>query len=290
MNYSEHEFATTDGLNLYYRDYAGSAAKPPLLCLTGLTRNAKDYHDFASRLAPGRRVLCLDYRGRGRSAYDPNWQNYQPPTYMGDVITMLTALKLEKVVLVGTSLGGIVSMGLANMVPQLLAGVILNDIGPDLDNTGLGRIAGYVGNDTRMPDFVTAGRGLKAMFQGAYPDLPEARWTEFAERIFVADPARGDLRLNYDLALAKPLQQQAELQAKGDGPAFDLWPLYKGLREIPTLAFRGGLSDLLTAATFERMGDDMPRLTRVTVPNRGHVPLLDEPECVAAIDAFLAHV
>ena len=290
MNYSEHEYATTDGLNLYYRDYAGAPQRPPLLCLTGLTRNAKDYHDFASRLAPGRRVLCLDYRGRGRSAYDPNWQNYQPPTYMGDVATLLAVLKLEKVVLVGTSLGGIVSMGLANMVPHLLAGVILNDIGPDLDNTGLARIAGYVGNDTRMPDLVTAGRGLKAMFQNAYPDLPEARWTEFAGRIFVADPGRGDLRLDYDLALAKPLQQQAELQAKGEGPAFDLWPLYKGLREIPTLALRGALSDLLTAATFERMGDDMPKLTRATVPNRGHVPLLDEPECVAAIDAFLSHV
>jgi len=290
MNYAEGRFSSTDGLELYYRDYAGADDRVPLLCLTGLTRNSKDYHDLASRLAPSRRVLCMDYRGRGRSAYDPNWQNYQPPTYMGDAVAMLTVLNLPKVVLVGTSLGGIVSMGLAAMVPHLLAGVILNDIGPDLDNSGLGRIAGYVGNDTRMPDFATAGAGLKAMFHGAYPDLADARWIEFAQRIFVADPARGDLRLDYDLALAKPIQQQAELQARGEGPAFDLWPLFRALRGIPTLAIRGGLSDLLTADTFARMGDDMPRLARVTVPNRGHVPLLDEPECVGAIDAFLTHV
>lgn len=283
MSYVEKRFQTADGLDLYYRDYTGSAERLPLLCLTGLTRNSKDYDDFARRIAPTRRVICPDYRGRGRSAYDPKWQNYAPPTYVGDTLALMAATGLKKVVVVGTSLGGIVSMGLAAAAPQVLAGVILNDIGPDLNAAGLARIADYVGAEVRIKDMASAAYRLKTMMDAAYPDLSESDWLRFADRVFVADTERGDLRLDYDLAIATPFKEAA----KSATPPFDLWPLFRHLRDIPTLAIRGGLSDLLSAETFAAMAVDMPHMTQLTVPNRGHVPLLDEPECVAVIDAFL---
>jgi pimeloyl-ACP methyl ester carboxylesterase len=286
MMYAERPFLSADGLELRYRDYGPKNDKPPLICLAGLTRNARDFHDFATHFGKERRVIALDLRGRGRSARDPNWQNYQPPTYMNDVVTLITTAGLNHFVLVGTSLGGLISMGVAATLPKLTKGVVLNDIGPDMDPTGIGRIAAYVGTPVFMPDFTVAGAALKAQFRGAYPDLAEERWPDFARRIFVNVPGKEGLELDYDLDIAKPIQQQVAANA----PPPDLWPLFRMLRNIPVLAIRGALSDVLSASTFERMGQDMPKLTRLVVANRGHVPLLDEPEVVNAVEGFLQNV
>lgn len=283
--YVERRFRTQDDVEIYFRDY-GDPASPrvPLLCLTGLTRNSKDFHKLALRHAPQRRVLCMDYRGRGRSAHDPNWRNYHPRTYVGDVMTLLTVANVHKAVFMGTSLGGIVTMAMGAGMPSAMAGAILNDVGPELNLEGLSRIAGYVGTDVRLPDFQAAARALKDQFQGAYPDMDEAGWVQFARNVFVEDPAKGGIRLDYDLSIAMPFKEQSG--AEGKQP--DMWPLFRSLREIPVLAIRGKLSDLLGAEVFARMADDMPNLDRIEVSNRGHVPLLDEPECETAIDAFLA--
>ena len=276
--FRERTISAQDGLKLYYREYGPpGAARTPLLCLTGLTRNSKDYHDFAAARATDRRVLALDYRGRGRSARDPDWRNYRPEVYLGDIRHLLAAAGAHKVVVVGTSLGAILAMGLAVVAPSTVAGAILNDAGPELDPAGLARILDYVGQDVTMPDWDAATAHVQTLF----PSLSitgKAAWREFAERTF-RQGEDGRLHYDWDTDLAKPLRAQADLP--------DLWRLFHALRAVPVLALRGAKSDVLSEATFARMAEDMPRLKAVTVPGVGHVPTMAEPAAKRAIDAFL---
>ncbi|MDH3474070.1 MAG: alpha/beta hydrolase [Rhodospirillales bacterium] len=280
--YRERRFSAQDGLRLYARDYGDRlSAGRPMVCLTGLTRNTKDYHDLALRHAARRRVVCSDYRGRGRSAYDPDWRNYQPEVYVRDLMSMMAALGLHGIVVCGTSLGGLLAMGLAAATPAVLAGVILNDIGPDIHPGGLSRIMNYVGVDRPQEDWDGAIAYLKQLFGPAHFET-EAKWRSFAEATY----RQGEDRLlhyDWDTALAKPL-----LRAGGKTP--DLWPLYRALGRIPVLALRGETSDVLSQATFDRMAEVKPDLIRVTVPKVGHTPSLDEPEAEQAIDTFLARL
>ena len=283
--FTERTFRSQDDIAIYYRDYGDPLSPhPPVLCLSGLTRNSRDFATLARRLAPTRRVLCMDYRGRGRSGYDPNWDNYRPQTYVGDVIHFLAAANLHHVVVIGTSLGGLVAMGLGVARPTVLAGVVLNDIGPYVSDEGRARIASYVGIDIRMPNWVAAGRHLQRQFGRVFADFDEARWTEYAHATFTEETPGGSLRLNYDLHLGDTLRAQAK------HPVPDLWPLYRGLGRLPVLAIRGALSDVLDAAPFERMAVEKPDLQRLLIDYRGHVPLLDEPESVDAIDRFLSTI
>ena len=282
--FQEHRFRSNDGLELYYRDYGDRTADvTPVVCLSGLTRTSKDFHDLALRLSKQRRVVCPDYRGRGHSAWDPDYRNYKPETYVADLIDLMAAAGLHHVAIIGTSLGGLLSMAMAAFQPTALAGVVLNDVGPEITPGGASRIAGYVGNDVRFPDYEAAAAALKQQFGGAYPDVDHGAWLASAKRSFVDDGA-GTLRLDYDLALGKALQEQA------DTPLPDLWPFFRALSHVPVLAIRGALSDVLSESTFKRMADEMPGITQITLGNRGHVPNLDEPECLAAIDEFLSHV
>lgn len=279
MRYRERHLTAQDGLRLYYRDY-GDPLSPrlPLLCLTGLTRNSADFADLAERHAAERRILCLDYRGRGRSGYDPNWRNYEPHTYLSDIAHLVAATDLHRAVVVGTSLGGILAMGLAVMRPTLLAGVVLNDIGPDVIAGGLTRILDYIGIDQPQPDWDSAVAALQKLL----PTLSirtEAGWLKMAQATYRAGPD-GKLHFDWDLNLAKPLKAMR-------GPPPDLWPYFRALRAVPVLALRGALSDMLSAETFERMALAKPDLLRVTVPNSGHAPTLNEPEAAAAIDDFI---
>ncbi|MBM3567877.1 MAG: alpha/beta hydrolase [Alphaproteobacteria bacterium] len=280
-SYREHRISAQDGLGLNIRDYGDPlSGRTPLLCLTGLTRNAKDYHAFAQVHAPRRRVVCPDYRGRGRSGHDPEWRNYRPEIYVQDALAVMTALGLPEVVLVGTSLGGILGMALSAARPTCLKAMVLNDIGPELKADGASRIAGYVGKPSVHADFADAGRALKAQFERAFPDLSTEEWTAFAERTFIGR-ADGQVELDYDLNLGLALAEQAK------EPRRDLWMLYAGLKDIPTLSIRGALSDLFSAETQARMKQLKPDLETVVVGNRGHVPMLDEPPCVAALGTFL---
>jgi len=281
LPYRERTISAQDGLAIYIRDYGDPVAdRAPLLCLTGLTRNSADYHAFASARSTDRRVITLDYRGRGRSAYDPNWRNYKPETYVGDIRHVLAATNCHRVVAVGTSLGAMLTMGMGAAMPGALAGAILNDAGPELDPTGIARILDYVGDETAYDDWEAASARVKELF----PSLPittDDGWRDLAERTF-RTREDGKLVYDWDTAIVKNLRAMNELP--------DLWALFHGLRNVPVLALRGEISDVLSTATFERMGDDMPKLTRVTVPGVGHVPTMEEPEAKQAIDAFLKTV
>ncbi|MSP51496.1 MAG: alpha/beta hydrolase [Alphaproteobacteria bacterium] len=282
-SFREARFSAQDGLSLYYRDYGDALSdRTPVLCLAGIGRNSKDFHAIASRLSDSRRVLAMDYRGRGRSAWDPNPDNYQPRTYVSDVLHLLTVTGVEKVVLLGTSLGGILAMLIASVQPTALAGVVLNDIGAEMPAAGFKRIRTYVAKIGPQRDVEEAVNTLRGMFSVAFPDFGAADWRQTVESMFRrADD--GTLVLDYDPAISKPLAGQ------GDEPP-KLWRYFGALRNIPTLALRGALSDVLSAETFAEMGREKPDLVRVEIPNRGHTPTLDEPVCRSAIDAFLASI
>ena len=281
MNFQEYRYAAPDGLSLYYREYGAlDAPGIPVLCLTGLTRNSRDFHRLASRLCTGRRVICPDYRGRGRSQYDANSANYQPVTYLHDIRHLLAVTGIARVVVIGTSLGGVLAMAMSAMMPTALAGVVLNDIGPEIDQSGLQRILDYIGVDRPHADWTSAAKDLRVMF----PTLSlrcDAQW-EAAARATWREGDDGLLHFDWDIRLSQALGDDSELP--------DLWPLFGGLRRTPLLSIRGALSDVLSAQTVMAMAAAHPGLKQVTVPNAGHVPSLGEPEAEAAIDAFIAAI
>ncbi len=271
---------SADGLSLFYRDFGSpDSATPPILCLPGLTRNSRDFIPFARRLAPRHRVLCPDLRGRGHSDPDPDWRNYQPPTYVADTWRLLDTLGLERVVVVGTSLGGLMAMIMAAQQPGRLAGVVLNDIGPEIAPEGLARIRGYAGRLPPVSDWAAATAQIRGIYGLALPDLDEDAWLDYAHRSYREDE-QGQPRLDYDPAIGRAVQD-----VSGEAP--DPWPLF-GALTMPTLALRGALSDILSEATLTRMQAEKPELRVAVIPGRGHVPQLDEPTSIAAIDAFLA--
>ena len=272
-------FRSQDDLLLYGRDYGHDAPGLPLLCLGGLTRNSKDFHDLALRHAWRRRVLAPDYRGRGLSSWDPDWRNYRPETYVGDALDFLTILGVGRAVVLGTSMGGLLAMGLAALRPTLVAGVIINDIGPEVAGDGYNRILHYISTDRPQPDWPTAIVALREMFPTLALPTP-GKWQRMAEATY----RRGEdglLHYDWDTTLARTLAADSKNLP-------DLWAYYRGLGSRPVLALRGTLSDVLTADTFERMAVEKPDLVRVEVAGAGHVPSLDEPEAEKAIDEFLA--
>jgi pimeloyl-ACP methyl ester carboxylesterase len=276
-------FTSDDGLRLYYRDYAAQApGKLPVLCLPGLTRNSRDFADVAQRLQRDRRVLCADLRGRGRSEHDPNWQNYHPGTYLGDVAALLADAGVERCIFFGTSLGGILTMLTAATRPQLVAAAILNDIGPEVDPAGLARIASYVGRFPPARTWDEAVATVRATYELALPGLSDAHWADYARRSYT--DVDGTPRLDMD-----PMIGEA-VRAAPAATAPDLWPVFNALAAVPTLVLRGATSDILAPATLDRMQALKPDLVRVEVAQRGHVPLLDEPEAVTAVDDFLARL
>ena len=281
--FREQRWTSTDGLALYSRVYDSAGADAPaVLCVPGLTRNSRDFEDLAPHLARRYRVVCPDLRGRGLSARDPVWQHYQPATYVADLTGLLGTLGLRRVAIVGTSLGGLLAMVMASVAPNAVAGVVLNDIGPEIDPVGAERIRGYAGQLPPVRSWDEAVAQQRLVFGGAWPNLSDARWARIARRSYRED-ASGTPVLDVDPGIGEALR------AAPAQPA-DLWPVFATLRAVPALAIRGALSDILSVATFERMQREKPDLERLTVPDRGHVPLLDEPECLAAIDAFLSRL
>ena len=276
-----------DGARLMARDYhtVADGGRAPVICLHGLTRNSRDFEAVAPWIATlGRRVLVPDVRGRGRSAYADDPAVYQPAAYAADVIALIDALDLPRVVVVGTSMGGLIAMALASIVPDRLAGVALNDVGPELAPQGLARIAGYAGASPDVADWPAAAGYARAVNGVAFPDYEEADWMAFARRIFREEGGRPVL--DYDPRIMEPFRQAA------DAPGPNLWPLFDKLAALgaPLLLVRGGLSDLLTAETAAAMCARAPQMDYVEVPNVGHAPMLTEPPARAAIEALLARV
>jgi len=280
--YRDGFFNVRDGLVLHYRDYPGSADRPPLLCLHGLTRNARDFADFAERHSPRFRIIVLEFRGRGGSDYDPVPERYVPLTYAYDVIELLDELKLPQAIFVGTSLGGLVTMTVAGIDPTRIAASILNDVGPELSTVGIDHIKSYVGKDVRFHSWEEAAEAIKAQFGAAFDRYTHADWVRMAKRNCRED--NGEIVFDYDPAIALPFN------APLPETPFDWWPLYLVLAEKALLIVRGANSDLLTASAAERMAAAAPGVDMVTVPHVGHAPELNEPEAAKAIDEFLREV
>lgn len=277
--YVDRYLGVADGLKLHYRDYSGSPEKTPILCLHGLTRNSRDFAEFAELRSPDRRVIALDFRGRGLSDYDPEPQRYVPLTYAGDVLALLDDLGIEQAIFVGTSLGGLVTMAVGVVAPQRIAGTILNDVGPDLSMEGLDRIRTYLGKDVRFSNWDEAARAIAANNHYLPVSHGPSEWVKMAKRVCREDG--GEILFDYDMAIAAPFETE------GEAPDIDLWPLFAILAQKPLLVVRGERSDLVSAAALEKMHAAAPLMQSVTVPGVGHAPMLDEPEAVAAIDAFL---
>jgi pimeloyl-ACP methyl ester carboxylesterase len=282
QNYRDGFFTVRDGLKLHYRDSPGSSDTPPMLCLRGLTRNTRDYAGLAARYSPRFRVLTLDFRGRGRSDHDPQPSRYLPPTYAYDVIELLDQLRIEQAIFVGTSLGGLVTMGLAAIAPQRIAAAILNDIGPEIADAGVQRIKSYVGRKLRFKSWDEAADSVAANNAHAFPRYERDDWLGMAKRNCREE--KGEILLDYDMAIAVPFEAAAA------GQQVDMWPLFLALAQKPLLVIRGERSDLLDSETALKMRAAAPQMILAEIPDVGHAPDLGEPEAVAAIDLFLASV
>ena len=277
----EYRFDSHDGLRLFSRVYRGPAADAPVvLCLHGLMRNGRDFGQLAVRLSRRYRVIVPDVRGRGLSARDPDSGNYQIPVYLRDLQPLLAGLGAARLSIIGTSMGGLMAMLLAATLPGLVSRIVLNDVGPEVDPKGVERIRGYAGQGAPVRSWEEAVAQVQRNYATAWPDLSAERWGEIARLSFRADDA-GVPQADADPRIAEPLRSNAAAAAP------DLWPLWRSLR-LPVLAIRGATSDILTAPILERMQSEKPQLRTLTVANRGHAPLLDEPGCSEAIEEFLA--
>ena len=278
-------FTSNDGLRLHARCYGARANMArPVVCLPGLTRTAADFEVLAERLsAADRRVIALDYRGRGLSAYDPNPANYTVQVEFGDVLTVLDALDVRSAIFIGTSRGGILAMMLASVRPQAVAAAILNDIGPVIELSGLLRIQSYVGKLPAPENYADAAGLLREVFAASFPHLSDEDWLGFARRAFKQEGGR--LVPTYDARIAETLK---EISRETVVP--DLWPQFNALAQVPVMVIRGVLSDLLSAETVEAMKTRHLGMRVVEAAGQGHAPMLQDEPTLAAIEQFVRAV
>ncbi|KMK68123.1 alpha/beta fold hydrolase [Puniceibacterium sp. IMCC21224] len=266
-------FTTSDGVSLHFTD---TGAGLPLLCLAGLTRDAHDF-DYVAPHLRDLRLIRLDYRGRGQSAWaDP--ATYTIPVEARDALELLDHLGLEQAAVLGTSRGGLIAMLLAATARDRLLGVALNDIGPEIAETGLDVIRNYIG---RNPVWATHAEAATAMANGltGFANVPPDRWLTEVAHLYRETPE--GLKIRYD-----PRLRDAVLDA-GAQPVPDLWPLFDALAGLPLCTLRGANSDLLSPATFAEMRRRRPDMIASIVADRGHIPFLDEPESRDALTRWL---
>lgn len=269
-------FTVPDGTTLYYTD-AGEG--PVILCLAGLTRNGTDF-DYVAPYLSGCRVIRLDYRGRGRS----DWA--APATYTTlqegqDALALLDHLEIEKVAIMGTSRGGLIGMGFAAMVRDRLSGLLMNDIGPELVRSGIDAIGDYLGRNPSEKTYEEAA-AMRAKLMIGFEGVPDTRWEEEVRKHYIQTP--DGLVINYD-----PRLREGFVATQGQ-PLPDLWPWFDALQGLPAAVIRGANSDLLSAETVAKMQERNPDLIVAAIPDRGHVPFLDEPEALAAIETWIGQL
>ncbi|MCB5424030.1 alpha/beta hydrolase [Altererythrobacter sp. CC-YST694] len=281
--FTDRFWTSPDGLKLHYRDYPGREDRPLLLCLPGLTRNARDFDPVANAFAGEWRVISVDLRGRGESDYAKDAATYNPLQYVADIEALLEQAGISRFVAIGTSLGGILTMLLAAGGAERIAGAVLNDIGPVLEPAGVARIRDYVGQGRSFPTWMHAARALKESGGAIFPDYAITDWLAMAKRV-MAVGGNGRIAFDYDMKIAEPFNAPS---AQED---FDLWPAYRALAGRPVLVIRGALSDLLSAATVRRMMKEVPGAESLAIRRVGHPPSLEEPGVKEAIANLLAKV
>lgn len=282
-DFADYWYESADGLRLYARDYPGPGGDAlPALCMHGLSRNAADFAGLAAHLARERRVIVVDQRGRGRSAWDPTPANYTPAVYVEDMFKLLDELGLDRVVLIGTSMGGLMSFLMAARAPQRFAGMVINDIGPVIDPAGLARVQGDIGKSAPVSNWEEAAAEARRINGLAFPDYGDAEWLAFARNLYVEDG--GVPVLAHDPAIAEPMKKPQETGAVPPDP----WPVFDAAAAVPMLLIRGELSDILAPDCVAEMRARDEDLVVVEVPRVGHAPMLTEPAALTGIDRFLS--
>lgn len=265
-------FTANDGINLHYTDDGEGL---PFIALAGLTRNGADFDHVAPHLPV--RLIRPDYRGRGQSDWaDP--ATYAIPQEALDVITLMDHLGLDKAAILGTSRGGLIAMVLAATAKDRLLGVVLNDIGPVIEDNGLEVIKDYIGRNPAQKTYAEAAEA-RAKLWTHFKDVPMDRW--LAEVKAHYQQTDDGLLIRYD-----PKLRDAVLAA-GAQPVPDLWPLFDALADLPLALIRGANSDLLGLETADEMSKRRPDMTRADIAGRGHVPFLDEPDALKALHLWL---
>lgn len=272
-----NRFTTSDGRSLAFRD---EGTGPPVLCLAGLTRDMADFDDLAAVIGNDVRLIRMDYRGRGASDHDPDPANYAIPVETRDALELLDHLSVDAVTVIGTSRGGMVAMGMAAMARDRLRGVVLNDVGPELDPAGLEDIRVMIGRNPAFATHEDAASELARINSKSFPGVPVQRWLQLSQRWWRQGP--DGLTITYDPRLAEPVL------AVMDGPKIDLWPFFDAFKGLPLALLRGANSRLLSVETTAKMRERRPDMIFAEIPDRAHVPFLDEPQSVAAIQALLA--
>jgi pimeloyl-ACP methyl ester carboxylesterase len=276
-------YQTTDGLRLHARDYdQAPGGKIPVLCLPGLTRNARDFDGVAARLAPAYRVIVAEQRGRGQSAYDPKPENYQPMVYVQDMITLLDHLAVPKVAIIGTSLGGLMAMIIGAHWPERIAGILFNDIGPEVVPAGIEAIKSYIDGIPGVVDWDGAALAVKLIYGAAFPNYNDDDWHRMARNSY-RENADGSVVPDRDMAIAINVK-------KNPSNAIDLWPMFDALPKVPLAVVRGCLSNLFSAEIQAKMAEHRPDLMVAELAHEGHAPTLEEPGSVALIDRFLSAI
>ncbi len=282
--YKDHFYRSGDDrLTLYARIYESDG--PPLLLMHGLTRNSADFEGLAAHLAGTYRLIIPDQRGRGRSGYDPDPANYIPATYVVDMMALIDGLNVDHVGLIGTSMGGLMAMMMAAMEPERFNSLILNDIGPVVEQDGLDRIQSYVGALAHFESWQQAADHCRKVHGEALVDYSEQDWMDFAKRTCEQLPG-GRIRFAYDPTISEGLSDSQQTAVPPD-----LWPMWDRLSSIPTLILHGALSDIISPATIaEMLCRHSGPISATEIADRGHAPMLDEPDALSAIATFLQTV
>lgn len=281
--YRDGWYWSHDGLRLHYRDWPGAADRPALLCIPGLTRNAADFEALAARLAGRWRLVAVDLRGRGESAWPKDSLTYVSLTYLLDLGRLIESAGLQRFVVIGNSVGGLLAMQLATGHRAAMAGVVLNDIGPALEAEGMARLRANVGRAASWPTWVHAARDLQSRAAQIHPDWGLADWLAHAHRLCRLSGS-GRIIFDYDPRIAEPFR------LPGRDAGIDLWTAFDKLAGLPVLSLRGALSDVLTAASQAEMARRLADMQVAEVPRVGHAPTLAEPAAATALDILLARV
>ena len=282
-SWTDRFWYSAEGLRLHYRNYEGPRDKPPILCIPGLTRNARDFEPIAERYAGDWRVICIELRGRGMSDPDPDPSRYHPSYYVADILKLLDQEGIADAVFFGTSLGGICTMLLASTDADRIAGAMLNDIGPEIDQSGIDRIGGYVGKEVTFDSWKDAIDTLADRNREVFPQWAQDDWDRFTRRIM--HETEDGIRFEYDMRISE------NFKAATEGPQGANWDLFQALAGRPLLVLRGERSDLLSAEIADRMAQALAGDAElVVVPDVGHTPNLEEPESQAAMDRLLKRV